>query len=733
MRRCEENYIGFQHCGGCAVFPEPVDEQARHICALQAWNSSNMTFLIRKIFVNLKKNTAMEIPILNDIVLIFAVSVFVSLLAHKFRIPVIIGLLITGILTGPYGFGLITNTHDIEILAEIGVILLLFSIGIEFSLKKLLRIKRLVLIGGSVQVIITIGVFYLIANSMGNSWNESVFIGFLVALSSTAIVMKIIQETGEVDSPRGQISLATLIFQDVMIVPMMMLVPILAGSSGDGAADTPVYFIILKVVAFIAGIIFLARWAVPKTLHQVARTQSHELFILSIILIAFAVAWLTSSIGLSLALGAFIAGIIISESDYSHHALGNILPFLAVFTSFFFVSIGMLLNLEYTINNLLSVVLITLSILILKTIIATFAAILLKYPLRIALKSGITISQVGEFSFILAALGLSEGLLGQDNYQLFLNVSVLSMAASPFLIKRAGNIADIILRLPMPDKWKHGMIITDDSQSKKENHLIIIGYGVNGRNVAAAARTAGIPYEIIEMNPETVKYEQSQGEPIHFGDATHTVVLDHSNIKKALVMVVTIPHPQAIRRITATARQLNPQLHIIIRARYLSDMKPLYQLGADEVIPEEFETSVEIFVRVLHKFMIPNDQIEHLVGSIRDDNYQMFRNLSIYDTVDAGLRVQAPLTQVHSLHVCENSPLINKSLKEILLIDQHKINILAISRENGVLPSPDKSEKIRGNDILFFLGSEEQKSDFINLFRNENSNVFCIGTEGNAK
>ncbi len=666
----------------------------------------------------------MEIPMLFDIVVIFAFSVLVALIAHKFRIPLVIGLLITGVLTGPYGLGLITDTHEIEVLAEIGVILLLFSIGIEFSLKKLLKIKKLVLIGGSVQVVLSIGVFFLIAYSINNPWNESVFIGFLTALSSTAIVMKIMQETGEVDSPRGRISLATLIFQDVIIVPMILFIPFLAGTSGGGA-DTPIYFLILKVIAFIAFVIILARWAVPKTLFLVARTQSHELFIMTIILVAFAVAWLTSAIGLSLALGAFIAGIIISESDYSHHALGNILPFLAVFTSFFFISIGMLLNIEYTINNLFIVLGLTISILIIKTILAAIASLLLGFPLRIAIKAGITISQVGEFSFILAALGLSEGLLSDNNYQLFLNVSVLSMAASPFLISKAGQIAEIILRLPLPQKFKYGQAEPTEKSSKKKNHLIIIGYGVNGRNVAIAAGHAGIPYEIIEMNPETVKYEQSQGEPIHFGDATHSLVLNHTNIKEALVMVITIPHPQAIRRITTVARQLNPNLHIIIRARYLSDMKSLFELGADEVIPEEFETSVELFVRVLHKFLIPYEQIEQLVAAIRADNYEMFRKLSLHDTIKTGLKVKTPIVNIHTMHVCDSSPLIGKSLKESTLLDKHEVNILAISRKEGIVAKPKEEEKIKANDILFLLGSENQLQDIIGLFRDEKMNTLC--------
>lgn len=568
----------------------------------------------------------MEIPILKSIVILFAIAVVVVFVSKKFRFPVMIGYLFTGMLAGPHGMGLVTNMHDIDVLAEVGIILLMFSIGIEFSLKKLMRIKLLVFGGGLVQVAFTILVIYSVARGFGSVGAEAWFLGMLVALSSTAIVLKVIQDNGSVDSPRGRTSLAILVFQDLAIVPMILILPILAGKGSGSAVE--VGLLLLKMVVVITMLFVGTRRVVPFSLLQVARTQSNELFLLTIIVIAFAVAWVTSLAGLSLALGAFLAGLIISESEFNEHALGNILPFISVFTSFFFISVGMMLDLSFLFNNLLLVAGVTLIVLTAKTVMATLAVVILGYPLRVALMTGLTISQIGEFSFVLSKTGLKEGLLAPDSYQLFLSVSVLTMAVSPLLIARAHPIASLVLRLPFSPKLKQGVRSTSEPEETDipSDHLIIVGYGINGHNVAMAARRARIPYRIIEMNPETVKTESAKGVPIAFGDATQPGVLKHAGVLTARVLVVTIAHPNGIRLITSLARRMNPGLHIIIRTRFIADIKPLLLSGANEVIPEEFETSIEIFSRVLTRFEVNGEKIAELVNEIRADCYQLLRN-----------------------------------------------------------------------------------------------------------
>ncbi|HDO30449.1 MAG TPA: potassium transporter KefB, partial [Desulfobacteraceae bacterium] len=332
----------------------------------------------------------MEIPLLTDIVIIFGLAVAVLLFFHFLRLPSVVGLLLTGILAGPHGFGLVGAVHEVEVLAEIGVILLLFTIGIEFSFKKLIEIKKQVVVGGSLQVGLTILVVFIIARQLGLSSAEAIFYGFLISLSSTAIVLRLIQERAEVDTPHGRAGLGILLFQDVIIVPMILITPMLSGNQ-PGGIDSGIFFIAAKGLAIVILVPVAAKWLMPWLLHQVARTKSNELFLLSVVAICLAIAWLTSKAGLSLALGAFLAGLIISETEYSHQALGNILPFRNVFTSFFFVSIGMLLDTGFLVNNPLIILTVSAGVLILKALIAGSAVILLGLPLRSGILTGLSI------------------------------------------------------------------------------------------------------------------------------------------------------------------------------------------------------------------------------------------------------------------------------------------------------------------------------------------------------
>ncbi len=657
----------------------------------------------------------MEIPLLNDIVIIFGLSIAILFICHRLRVPAIVGFLLTGILAGPYGLGLVKAVHEVEILAEVGVVLLLFTIGIEFSLARLLQIKKSVLIGGSIQVLLTLLVTFVIARQLGQPIGESIFMGFLISLSSTAIVLKLIQERAEVDSPHGRTTLGILIFQDIIIIPMILVTPLLAGATGDSGES--VLLLIAKGIGIIGLVIVSAKWVVPQVLYQIARTRSQELFLLGVVVICLAVAWITSSAGLSLALGAFLAGLIISESEYSHQALGNILPFRDVFTSFFFVSIGMLLDIGFLFRQPGTIALIALAVLVLKSIIASFATVLLAFPLRTSILVGLALGQVGEFSFILSKTGVEYGLLAGNTYQTFLAFSVLSMAATPFIITLAPRLADIILRLPLPKRLISGFYpVSEIKVEVKKHHLIIIGFGVNGRNVARAARVAGIPYAIIEMNPETVRSEQAQGEPIYYGDATREAVLQHTNIKDARIVVAAINDPTATRRIAEIIRRLNPKVHLIVRTRYLQEVKPLYELGADEVIPEEFETSVEIFTRVLAKYLIPRDEIERLVTEVRSDGYEMFRSLSKASASFSDLKVQLPDVDISTFRISQGSPLIGKTLAQIELRRRYGVSVVAIRRGAQVLSSPGADTLLQSNDVLFVLGSSEKISEATRIF-----------------
>ncbi len=650
----------------------------------------------------------MEIPLFKDIIILFGLSMAVLFICHKVRIPAIVGFLLTGLIAGPHGLGLITADKEVKVLAEIGVVMLLFTIGMEFSIKDLIRIKRAVLLGGSCQVLLTIAAVFFLLRQADLKFGESIFAGFLISLSSTAIVLKLLQERAEMESPHGQTTLGILIFQDIIIVPMIIFTPLLAGSAGGAGLSLPL--LLAQAVGIILLVIVGAQWVVPKILYLIARTRSRELFLLTIVFLCLAVAWLTHSMHLSLALGAFLAGLTISESPYSHQALGNILPFRDIFTSFFFLSIGMLLDIRFLFGHPALVFLLTLGVILLKSLVATAATLLLGVPFRTAVLVGLGLSQVGEFSFILSETGLQYGLLGGETFQVFLSVSVLTMAATPFVIASGQGIAGFLSRLPMPKKLQTGLYPFQGLNGARKgpglkNHLIVVGFGIMGRNVTRTAQLASIPYLIIEMNPKTVRVEKKKGEPIFYGDAGQEAVLEHANIKEARVIVLVIADPAATQRITVMARRLNPNVHIITRTRFVQEMTHLYELGANEVIPEELETSVEIFSRVLTRYLIPRDEIERLVGELRADGYGMLRSLTKGAPTLCDLQSYLAEVQISTLRLHGDSPFAGKTLSEIALRNNFGVTVVALSREKQIIQSPDAGTRLLEGDIVVVLGS----------------------------
>jgi CPA2 family monovalent cation:H+ antiporter-2 len=661
----------------------------------------------------------MEIPLFKDILIIFGLAIIVIFICSRAYIPATVGLLITGILAGPHGLALIRSVKQVEMLAEIGVVLLLFTIGIEFSMENLLRVRRSVIVGGTVQVFITILVTMLISLKSGLSIGQSLFAGFLISLSSTAIVLKILQDRAEVESPQGQTALAILIFQDIIVIPMMILLPLL--SSRLTAEIGPAILGLLEGMAIIALVILSARWIVPKLLYLIARTRSKEVFLLSIIFICFSVAFLTYHVGVSLALGAFLAGLIISETEFSHETLGSIIPFKDIFTSLFFVSIGMLLDINFLFHHPLQILSMTLVIIIAKGLLALFSVLLLGLPLRIAILVGLSLCQVGEFSFILFMKGIDLELIHGDYYQAFLNIAVITMGLTPLAISLSSRLADAAKKVPLPNRLLTGLrpeMMSERSSDglKKNDHLIIVGFGLNGKNLARTTRAAGIPYLIIEMNPETVLRERKKDEPIFYGDATREEVLKSAGIAKGRILVIVIADPAATRRIVSTARKMNPKIYIIARTRFVFEINGLIQVGADEVIPEEFETSIEIFSRVLAKYLIPRSEIDQLISEVRMDGYQILRTREKTREAFTDLKQQLPDIEIGTFRVHPDASAIGKSLKELQLRNLYGVTLLAVRRNGKTLTNPESETLILSGDILVIMGRPDALTGLCGLF-----------------
>ncbi len=653
----------------------------------------------------------MEIPILKDIVIILGLSIFIILLFQKIKVPSLLGFLIAGIIAGPYAFNLISSQHEVELLSEIGIIFLLFIIGIELSLKGLASIKNTILIGGGLQVGGTIFFTALISTFLGLPLNTSVFLGFLFSLSSTAIVLKLLQEKGEVTSPHGRVSVAILIFQDIIVVPMMLLTPLLAGKS-DNILET-LGILLIKILGVGIVIFILALYIVPYIFKMVVKTKNRELFILTTIVFCFGVAWLTSSVGLSLALGAFFAGLIISESDYSHQATANVLPFREIFISFFFISVGSLLNLNFFFDNILTILLLVIGVILLKMIILGATVLLLRYPARTVFMTVLALFQVGEFSLLLSTVGVQNDLLPANVYQYFLAISIITMGLTPFLMNYADKITYFLIKIPIPVEVRRRLNnvkkyhrTPELSVEELHDHLVIIGFGINGQNISKAAKFAQIPYVITDLDPNAFKKAKDNGEPIVYGDASNPEILKHLRVQEARVVVIAISDPEATKTIINGVRALTQTANLIVRTRYVREIEENLRLGADDVIPEEFETSIQIFSQVLRKYLIPHDEIQSFINQIRSSDYEMLTTLKEGPHTPAYQHLHIPNKEIVTLSVKSgNNSIVGKTIEESGIGKNFGVTVLTIKRGVNYLTNISNNTVIEQGDLLYLFGN----------------------------
>ncbi len=655
-----------------------------------------------------------EIEILKDVVIIFGLASLVVFLFNKFKLPSVVGFLATGIIAGPYALGLISDIEIIDVLAEIGVILLLFTIGIEFSIKKLVKIKNIVFIGGGLQVALTIATVLIALYLFGIPYNESVFIGFLVTLSSTAIILKILQEKDQLNTHHGKIALGILIFQDIIIVPMMLLIPFLTGESTNLVTELAIMF--AKSLALIGVTFVFSKWIVPFILHQIALSKSQELFLIVIIVIGFAIASFSAWLGLSLALGAFLAGLAIAESEYSHHAFGNLIPFRDIFTSFFFVSIGMLLNLEFFTSNILMIIAITFVLILIKSTIIGFISFVLGYPFKIAFRAGLILSQIGEFSFVLAQIGYNNELIDNHYYQLFLAVAILSMSLTPIFILFSKPIVSILEKLPMPKKVREGhKKLPESNMPNLSEHTILVGSKKQVGSLTKSLQLVEIPFVIIDIDADRIKELQNKGLYAIYGHAEYDSVIEHAGIKDASNLLLSVNETSKNASIIQTAKKHNPNINIIVRTKYIEDLDYLYKVGADYVIPIEFETSLEMLNKTLSNYLVPHEEIEKTLGLIRSKGYKALRSDS-KETKKS--KIHIPDFEISTLVVHDDSVAFNKSIKELDLRNKTGISILAVKKQNEkIITNPKADLILRDGDIIYALGNHYNTTCINDIFK----------------
>lgn len=657
----------------------------------------------------------MHFPLFGELVVILALAAGILLLFRRFRLPGILAFILTGMIAGPHGWGWVKEVEEVEALAEIGVVFLLFVIGMEFSLKKLASLGKTVFLGGSLQVGLTIAAVGAVLHAFGVRTESALFIGFLVCLSSTAIVLRVLQEKGRMDSAPGRVATAILIFQDIIVVPMMLVTPLLAGQSQDITADL---LKLLGKMALLLVLVFLSgRYLVPRLLRAAIKGRGNELFIITIVVICFAAAFTTQAMGLSLALGAFFAGLVISETEHAYHATGIVQPFHELFLSFFFVSIGMLVDLRLFLESPLTIVGLFLGASILKILTALMAVWVLRYPLRTALNSALGLFQLGEFGFVLAIPGLKLGLLNEEHYQLFLAVAILGMAATPYMLDRSdrivrkvflqfvpsavGNRLDSLMRVKRAQEKRMAAVLQD--------HVVIIGFGLNGQNVATAAMESGIRCAVVEEDPDLARKAQLVGLPVLHGDACNDHVLHEAHVERARVVVVAISDPEATKKIVAGIRAISSTVYILVRTRYVREIQANLDAGANEVIPEEFETSIEIFYRVLRKYLVPEQRIQDLVARIRGDHYGMLRGVSSKPDAAKPEGLTIPGVEIATLPVTMGrGKVVGRTVAEVALREKYGITVLAIRRKGRYITNVTGATRILTDDVLYLLGSPDR-------------------------
>ena len=653
-------------------------------------------------------------PLLLDLVIVLGAAFAVLLLSRLVRLPPVLGFMITGMLIGPHGLAVVREAGQVEALADIGVTLLLFVIGLELSIARIREFKRAFFLGGPLQVVVTVGAVYAMLAATRIGREQAVLAACLVALSSTAMVLRLISDRGEFAAPQGRVMTGILLFQDFAMVPMIALVPALAGGGG-GVAPGP--RVLMGIAAAVAAFV-LARYLMPPTLAAVARSGVRELFVIGAVFFCLGSAVVTAALGLSAALGAFLAGILISESEYSHHIAAEITPFRDLFSSLFFVSIGMLLDPGFVAAHPGLVLGATAAVILLKTVIAAGCALAIGYPLRVAIIVGLGLSQIGEFSFVLGRLGREAGLLSDVPYQTFLAAAVITLGATPFIVAAAPAIGVRIARLVPTRRRVAGPARGDGGREgpgaagpggepRPAGHVVIVGHGVNGRNLARVLRAVGIPYVVLELDGQVVRRARLEGETdIQFADATRPESLLRAGVKEASAIVFAIADPDAARRGVRLVRSMNRSAAILVRTRLVEQVVELRRLGADEVIPEEFETSIALFARVLRRLHVPSNVIRNQEKVLRSEEYEFLRGGEL-----AGEETLARVTTLlaagttDSFLVETSSPAAGRTLRETGLRQRTGASVIAVVRDGKPALGPGADYRIEAGDVLLLVGS----------------------------
>ena len=553
-------------------------------------------------------------PLLGDLVITYAVALVFLLVLARFRVPSLVALLAAGAAAGPGGFGIVHTRDEVNAIAEIGIVLLLFTVGLDFSLAGIRRIWKPVLIGGVLQVAGTAAAAAAVIGLAGFAPpNVAVFIGLFVALSSTAIVLHGLTERNQVDSPHGRVTVGILLFQDLSVIALLLVVPVLSGQAGVAALPG----VVLHTLVVLVVVVVLGYLVLPPFLALVARSGRREAFVVAVLLASIGMAWFSARLGVSMAIGAFLGGLVLAEGDVSHQVLAEIRPLRDLLATLFFVSLGMLLDLKAVAEHLPLIVVLALAIVVTKALVASGTAAAVGTPRRAAVTSGLALAQVGEFSFILGQVGLRAGLIDEGQWQVLLSASIGTMLVTPALLSYGPALG---ARLARGGQGAPG----DDARGEAvlSDHVVIVGFGLGGQLIAKALAEARIPHLVVELNAGTVERARLDGIPILYGDAIGADALLAAHVERARAVAIVINDVDATVRAVRTVRGLAPEVPLIVRTRYRIDAVRLEALGATVAVAEEAETSLEIVARLLDRLDVPRDLVERQLDRFRHETSQ---------------------------------------------------------------------------------------------------------------
>ena len=652
--------------------------------------------------------------VLLDLVLLFAVCITVVVIFHRLKVPPIAGFLIAGALVGPHAFGLIKQEKLVEQLAEIGVVVLLFTVGMELSLRDLFKMRRYLLLGGGIQIGVTIAFGALAAWIGGMPWGTAIFLGFILSLSSTAAIAKILQDRGQLSSPHGRLAMSICVSQDLAVIPMLLVIPILAVGMNNAAASAEMGVggaLWQMTRSFLLTLLTMvgAWFLVPKILDLVSRTRSREVFILTIFTLCLAAASVTSMLGVSLALGAFLVGLVLAESGYHHQAAAEVEPFRDALSSLFFVSIGMLFDYRVILEQPLMVFLALAAVIIGKAVVVWIAALSLSLPNWVGIRTGLLMAQVGEFSFIVIQVARSHELNLGPIEKVFMVVAVMSIALTPLL-------------LAVGRRWTRSAVGGDvakdkEGKDRRRDHVVIVGFGPGGQAVAKALRSQDIDFVAIEMNAETVKKYKKRNYPIFVGDSSREAVLHAAGLRNARLLVLAINDPGATRKTAHLARRIAPEVRIVARTTFIGEVESLQRMGVHEIVPQELETSIEVMVRVLRHYLVPEGEVVREVRGVR--NSASLPDHAVRPKENDSHRIAdfLPGVRVEVFRVENGSEIAGFSLQDSDLRHLSGCTVVAVKR------GPDTDISIRPDtvldvgDIAVLLGPKHRIEEASYLFQ----------------